>query len=59
MQSGFTRGLVIGSIVGASVSMMMNSETMNSRKKRKMMRGGRDLLRRSGSIIGEVVSMFR
>lgn len=59
MNSGFTRGLIVGSILGASVSVMMNADKMNGRAKRRMMRNGRDLLRRSGGIIGDMVGLFR
>ncbi|MCX7923955.1 MAG: YtxH domain-containing protein [Clostridia bacterium] len=59
MNSGFTRGLLIGSIIGASVSMMMNPDMMKSKNKRKMMKTGRNLLRRSGHIIGDMMDMIR
>lgn len=59
MSGGFTKGLVIGSIIGASVSMMMNNDAMRPRTKKKMIRAGRTLLRRSGGIISDVVDVFR
>ena len=58
MHSGFTRGLIVGGILGASI-MMMNPEMMKNRTKKKMMRTGRDFMRRSGNIIGDVVGMLR
>ncbi|MCX7710328.1 MAG: YtxH domain-containing protein [Clostridia bacterium] len=59
MQNGFTRGLIVGSIIGASVSMMMNPDMMKNRSKRRMMRNSRNFLRKSGHIIGDVMEMFR
>jgi gas vesicle protein len=59
MRSGFTRGIIIGSIIGASVSMMMDPDMMKGRNRRKMMRSGKSLLRKSGSMLGDVVDMFR
>lgn len=60
MNSGFTRGLVVGSIIGASVSMIMNNNNMmQPRNRRKMMRTGKALLRKSGGIISDVVDVFR
>lgn len=59
MRSGFTKGLVVGGIIGASVSMMMNSDMMKPRTRRRMMRTGRTILKRSGGIIGDVVDIFR
>lgn len=59
MYSGFTKGLVVGGIIGASMMMMKNSDMMKPRTRKKMMRTGRTLLRRSGGIIGDVVDIFR
>lgn len=59
MRTGFTRGMIIGSIIGASVSMMMNPDMMKGRNRRKMMRNGRNLLRKSGNVVGDIVDIFR
>lgn len=59
MRNGFTRGLLIGSIIGASLSMAMNSDNMNDRSRKKMKRSGRDLMRRSGSILGDVIELLK
>jgi hypothetical protein len=59
MQGSFTRGMVVGGIIAASVSMMMNSDMMNNKNRRKMMRTGRTFIRKSGNIIGDVVDLFR
>lgn len=59
MQNGFTRGLIVGSIIGASVSMMMNPDMMRNSTRKRLMRNSRNLLRRSGGILGDVVEMFR
>lgn len=60
MNGGFTRGLVVGSIIGASVSMIMNNDRMvRSRARKKMLRTGKMLLRKSGGIISDVVDVFR
>lgn len=58
MSGGFTKGLIIGSIIGASV-VMMNPDMMKGRNKKKMMRTGRAFLRKSGSLIGDIVEIFR
>ncbi|HHX17670.1 MAG TPA: YtxH domain-containing protein [Clostridium sp.] len=59
MRNGFTRGLIMGSIIGASVSMVVNSDMMNGRSRRKMKKTGAELMRKSGSIIGDVIDLFR
>lgn len=59
MQNGFIKGVMVGGIIAASVSMMMNSDMVNPRNKRRMMRNGRSFLRRSSNIIGDVADIFR
>jgi len=59
VQNNFTKGMLIGSIIGASISMMMNSEMMNPKARKRMMKTGRTFLKRSGGIIGDVVDIFR
>ncbi|AUG57126.1 hypothetical protein [Acetivibrio saccincola] len=59
MRSGFTRGLIMGSIIGASVGMVMNSNMMNGKSKRKLKKTSAELIRKSGSIIGDVIDLFR
>ncbi len=59
MRNGFTRGMIVGSIIGASVSVMMNPDIMNSRSRRKMMKSGKSLMRKSGYLIGDMVNLFR
>ncbi|NJD03283.1 MAG: YtxH domain-containing protein [Ruminiclostridium sp.] len=59
MSGGFTRGLVVGSILVASVGMIMNNDMMRPRNRKKMFRTGRTLLRKSSGIISDVVDAFR
>jgi gas vesicle protein len=59
MQRGFVKGMVVGSIVAASVGMMMNSDMMSSKSRRRMMRGGKSFIRKSGNLISDVADMFR
>lgn len=58
MRKGFARGLIIGGIVGASIA-MMNPDMMNKKTRKRMIKNGRNFLRKSGNIIGDVVDMFR
>jgi gas vesicle protein len=53
---GFVKGLIIGGIVGASVSMMLNS---NSRSKKGIMRNGNNFIRKSGRVVNDVIDLFR
>ena len=59
MQNGFVKGVMVGGIIAASVSMMMNSDVMKPRTKKRMMKSGRSFLRKSSNIIGDVADMFR
>lgn len=59
MQNGFIKGVMVGGIIAASVSMMMTSDMVKPRTKKRIMRNGRSLLRKSSSIIGDVADMFR
>lgn len=59
MHTRFARGLIIGSIIGASVGMMLGPDIMNHRTKKRMMRAGRNWLRRSGSLVNDLFHVFR
>ncbi len=59
MQNGFVKGVMVGGIIAASVSMMMNSEMVRPGTKRRMMKNGRSFLRKSSNIIGDVADIFR
>ncbi|NLC69027.1 MAG: YtxH domain-containing protein [Clostridiaceae bacterium] len=59
MLNGFTKGLLIGSILGTSIGVMMDTSMMKRRNRRKMMKAGRSFLRRTGNIISAVVEAFR
>lgn len=59
MRGGFAKGLVIGGVIGATVSMMMDPKMMKSRTRRRLMRNGRSIIRKSGHIISDLVDVFR
>lgn len=57
MRGGFSRGMIIGSILGASVGMMMEGDGM--RRRRRMMKNGRRLMRASSEVIDNITDIFR
>lgn len=57
MNRKFARNLIVGGLVGASLSLLMNDN--KSRSARKMMRQGRTFVRRSGNIINSVIEMLK
>jgi predicted small secreted protein len=59
MHSGLAKGMVIGGIIGASISMMINSDMIKPKTRKRMMKTGRTFFRKSGGIIGDVVDIFR
>ncbi|EGD49524.1 hypothetical protein Cpap_3960 [Ruminiclostridium papyrosolvens DSM 2782] len=59
MLRNFTKGLVIGGLIGASVSVLTNPEVIDPRMRRKMMKSGRKILHRSNNVFGEMIQLFR
>jgi len=59
MQNGFTKGLIIGGLIGASVSMAMNPGGMKNKTRRKIMRTGRAMMRKSSNLIADMIDVFR
>ncbi|WP_024833444.1 YtxH domain-containing protein [Ruminiclostridium josui] len=59
MLRNFTKGLVVGGLIGASISVLTNPEVVDPRMRRKMMKSGRKILHRSNNMFGEMIHMFR
>ncbi len=59
MRGGFTRGLVLGGLIGASIGMIKNSDMMRPRSRRRMMRAGRSMVRRTSHAIGDMIDLLR
>jgi len=57
MRGGFSKGMIIGSILGASVGMMMEGDGM--RRRRRMVKNGRRIMRASSDVIDNITDMFR
>ncbi|MDP4181736.1 MAG: YtxH domain-containing protein [Bacillota bacterium] len=59
MRGSFTKGLLLGSLIGASIGVMKNADMMRPRNRRRMMRAGRNMFRKTSNAIGDVVDLFR
>lgn len=59
MNGGFAKGMLIGGIIGASISMMVGPDMNRNKMRKRMMRTGRTFIKKSGNIIGDVVDIFR
>lgn len=58
MRSSFTSGMVLGGIVGAAMSMMINKDIDMDKARKRMMRIGRNMCRKSRRMISDIASMF-
>lgn len=59
MMRNFARGLVIGGLIGASISVLTNPEIIDPRMRRKMIKSGRKIMHRSNHVFGDMMHMFR
>lgn len=59
MRNGFTKGLLLGSVIGASIGWVMDPDMMSNRNRKRMMKNSRRFLRRSGHIVNDIVDVFR
>ena len=59
MRGNFIKGLIVGSVIGASLGAMAGPELVKGRTRKRIMRAGRQLIRRSGNIISDVVDLLR
>jgi hypothetical protein len=57
--NSFRKGLIVGGLIGASITMISNSDMMNGRNRKKMIKTGRSMMRRTGSMISDIVDVFR
>lgn len=59
MMKNFCRGLVIGGLIGASISVLTNPEIVDPRMRKKMIKSGKKIMHRSNNVFGDMVDMFR
>ncbi len=55
----FARGLVIGGLIGASISVLTNPEIVDPHMRKKMIKSGRKIWRRSHHVFGDMLHMLR
>ena len=59
MGGNFTKGLIMGSIIGAAFGTAVAPGMRRGRNKKKMYKSGRMFLRKSGDIVHDMVDLFR
>lgn len=55
----FGRGLVIGSVLGMTIGMIYSQDKRMRKTNKRIMKSGRNMLRRSGTIVEDVMDLFR
>jgi|GEM_PF-3280763 len=59
MMRSFCKGLLIGGLIGASLSVLTNPEIVDPHMRRKMIKSGRKIWRRSNHVFCDMMHMFR
>ncbi|MDI9482592.1 MAG: hypothetical protein QM315_05350 [Bacillota bacterium] len=59
MRGGFTSGMVFGGIVGAMMSMVINHDIDVNRTKKRIMRAGRNIFKKSRRLAASIAGMMR
>ena len=58
MRSGFTSGIMIGGVVGAAMSMIANHDIDMKKTRRRMMRIGRNMYKKSRRFITDISALM-
>lgn len=59
MRNNFKNGLIFGSIIGASIGTIMNKNTHQNTRNRRMLNTSRRALKKSSYIIQEIISLLK
>ena len=59
MDNGFTKGVIVGGLIAASLGLVMTNDLMSSRGRKKFMKSGRRFLKRSGNVVNDIAGVFR
>ena len=57
MKNGFTSGIVLGGIVGATMSMIINKDINVNKTRKRMMRIGKNVYKKSMRMISDIGDM--
>lgn len=58
MRNGFTSGMIFGGVVGATMSMIINKDIDIHKTRKRMIRMGRAICRKSHRMISDIAGMF-
>ncbi len=59
MMRNFGKGLVIGGLIGASIGLLTNPEIIDPHTRKKMIKSGRKIVRKSNYALSDMIHMFR
>jgi hypothetical protein len=59
MYGRFTKGLIIGGLIGASISVLTNSDIVDAKMRRNMIKSGKQICRRSRHAFGDIIDLLR
>ena len=55
----FAKGILIGGLIGASISVLTNPDIVDPHMRRRLIKSGKKIVRRSGNVFGDMNHMFR
>ncbi len=55
----FAKGMLIGGLIGASISVLTNPEIVDPRTRKRLIKSGKKIVRRSGNVFEDMVHMFK
>ncbi len=59
MRNGFTNGMLVGGIVGATMSMIINHDIDVNKTRKRIMRTGKSMFKKSRRLVTDIAGMMR
>lgn len=55
----FAKGILIGGLIGASISVLTNPDIVDPRMRKRLIKSGKKIVRRSSNVFEDMIHMFR
>lgn len=55
----FAKGILIGGLIGASISILTNPDIVDPHMRRRLIKSGKKIVRRSGNVFDDMIHMFK
>ncbi len=59
MGNGFTKGVILGSLIAVSIGLAIGNDLMSPKMRRRMIKNGKKFLKRTGGMLTDIVGVFR